>query len=686
MSVDAIQRVAALFARMMQANLAPPPDLSVTQWAQRFRSLSPKDSAEPGPYRVERVPYALEPQNALGSMNDGVKEVVLMWGAQTGKTTVANNWVGFLMDFRPGPLMVVQPTLDMAKRYSRQRLAPMIEECAVLKSKVAPSRSRDEANTTLLKEYPGGFLAVCGANSAAGLRSMPVRDIVFDETDAYPLDVDGEGDPISLAQARQTTFAQSKTLKTSTPTLRDFSRVEEAFLQSDQRYYMVECPHCGEHQALEWGAHLHWGLKWHKDAAGNALPDSAYYVCKHHGCMIEEHAKHKMTAYWQAYNEAADVSVRGYHLNSLYSPPGWLSWSQLVREWLAARAAQKKGDHSLMRAFVNTRLAQTWEDNQGDKLSQSELCERSVERPLGQVPDGVLMITQGVDVHPDRIERRVWGWGQHDRSWLIDVQVIMGDPNVDEAVAESPWQHLSRACATPLTHVGGALMPIEATAVDSGGHNTQAVYHWCRTHARLHPQWNVLAVKGSSQPNRAALSKPSLVDVNWRGKAQARGLKLWLVGTDTIKHLMFGRLRIAQPGAGFVDLPRELASTDEFEQLTVERLVTTYHKGHARLSWAKPNGRRNEALDCLVYAWAAAVFLGILRMRDVDWQRRRERVQPKTLDLFAAPLAASTAAVAAQTAVPHADSVQPGGQQRHHTVDKAARRLVSPAAPLRRRW
>jgi len=635
-------RALSLFTQAMREHLSPPPDLSVTQWAAQFRVLSPKDSAEPGPYRVERVPYALEPQDALGH-DDGVEEVVLMWGAQTGKTTIANNWVGYLIDFRPGPLMVVQPTLDMAKRYSRQRLAPMIEESPVLRQKVAPSRSRDEANTTLLKEYPGGFLAICGANSAAGLRSMPVRDIVFDETDAYPLDVDGEGDPISLAQARQTTFAQRKTLKTSTPTVRDFSRVEEAFLQSDQRYYMVACPHCGEYQTLEWGAQKAWGLKWHKDEAGNALPDTAHYVCKHHGCIIEEQDKAKMLAcrefgggaFWQATNALSDRRIRGYHLNSLYSPPGWLSWAQLVREWIAARAAQKKGDHSLMRAFVNTRLAETWEEAGSDRVSLSELAARTTDRPLGQVPDGALMLTQGVDVQPDRLERRVWGWGRDDRAWLVDMEVIYGDPNVPESAEGSPWGRLARACATPLEHVSGARLPIEATMVDSGGHNTQAVYHWCREQGQRHPAWNVMAIKGASQAGKPPLSRPSLVDLNWRGKTLARGLKLWLIGTDTIKHLLYGRLRISQPGAGYVDLPRCLVQSDEYEQLTAERLVTTYHKGHARLTWVKPNGRRNEALDCMVYAWAAAVYLGIHRMRAVDWERRQAKVQPQTVDLFA---------------------------------------------------
>lgn len=637
-------RMAVMMADLQREFLAPPPVLTVTEWAERHRILSAKDSAEPGPYRVGRTPYALEPQNAL-SATSPVEEVVLMWGAQTSKTTIANNWIGYLIDTQPGPLMIVQPTLDMAKRYSRQRLAPMIEESPALKRKVHINRSRDDANTTLLKEYPGGFLAVAGANSAAGLRSMPIRDIVFDETDGYPLDVDGEGDPIALAEARQTTFARRKRLKTSTPTTRDFSRIEAAWLQSDQRRYMVACPHCGEHQVLEWGAAAAHGIKWHKTPEGDALPDTAHYVCKHCGGIIEEHHKASMlvcrelggSAYWHATNPGA--RIRGYHLSSLYSPLGWLPWSQIVREWLAAREAQKKGDHALMRAFVNTRLAETWEDA-GDKVSQHELARRASDRPLGIVPIGGLMLTQGVDTQPDRLERRVWAWGRDERSWLVDVEIILGDPNLPEGAEGSPWNRLTEARRTPVKHASGAQMLIEATMIDTGGHNTQAVYSYCRDHAHA----GVFAVKGASQPGKPALGKASMVDINWRGRVLARGLRLWPLGVDTIKHLLFGRLRIAQPGPGYIDLPQCVGSGDEFEQLTAERLVTTYHKGHARLAWVKPNGRRNEALDCFVYAYAGAVYLGVARMRENDWNQREQRLQPREPDLFSAPASPAPAA------------------------------------------
>jgi phage terminase large subunit GpA-like protein len=637
---DDLAKAATLLGELLHTYFAPPPRLTVTQWAEANRSLSAKDSSEPGPYRVSRTPFACEPQDAL-SPYSSVEEVVLMWGAQTSKTTIGGNWIGSIIDMQPGPLMIVQPTIDTAKRFSRQRLTPMIEESPALRKKVRENRSRDDANTTLLKEYPGGFMVVAGANSAAGLRSMPIRDIFFDEIDAYPMDVDGEGDPIALAEARQSTFARRKRLKTSTPTTKGMSRIEDAYMGTDQRRYHIACPHCGELQFLEWGADKNHGIKWHKDETGGHFSDTAHYVCAHNGCVIEEHLKPKFLqctelggqARWVAHNPTASARKRGYHLSSLYSPLGFLSWRELVDEWLHARELAKVGDQSKMRAFVNTRLAETWEE-QGDKVQHHELARRAEPYPLGKLPMGVLLVVAGVDVQPDRLECRVWGFGRGEESWLVDRHIIYGDPNLDESVEGSPWAKLSEIRRTTIQHVSGAQVLIEATGIDTGGHNTQAVYHYCRNHAHAH----VLALKGSSVANRPILGKPSSVDVSWRGKTMPRSLKLWMVGTDTAKHLLYGRLRISQPGAGYVHLPDVLRQTDEFEQMTAEKLATKYVKGHAKLEWFKPAGKRNEALDCFNYSYAVACYLGIQTMREPAWLKREERIAPRSGDLFAMPI------------------------------------------------
>ncbi|MEY5100919.1 MAG: hypothetical protein RJA36_3638 [Pseudomonadota bacterium] len=669
----------ALVESSVREHMRPPPIITVTEWAERHRVLSGKDSSEPGPYRVARTPYAREPMDCLSQVST-VEEVVLMWGAQTSKTTVGSNWLGYLVDTNPGPVMIVQPTLDLAKRYSRQRLSPMIEESPVLRRKVTENRSRDEANTTLLKEMQGGFLAMAGANSAAGLRSMPVRDLFLDEIDAYPLDVDGEGDPIALAQARQTTFARRKRLLTSTPTTKDVSRIEAAYLASDRCSYHVPCPHCGTYQVLEWGAATEHGIKWDRDAAGHPVPSSVRYVCQAHGCEIREHHKPSMLAAgrWVAAQPGAQHGrVRGYHLSSLYSPLGWLSWAAMVDEWHKALETSRAGDPSLLRAFINTRLAETYEE-QGDKADQHALRRRAADIPLRQVHWGLYVTTMGVDVQGDRLEAYVWAWGRGMERQLVDRHIIYGDPALPESEAGSPWSALTEYRRAPIHHASGRVVHLLASMIDTGGHHTQAVYTYCRAHQHA----GVHAVKGASQSGRAILGKPSEQDINWRGQKMKRGVRLWPIGTDTAKAEIYGRLRNPEPGPGYVHLSRHLPP-EVFEQLTAERLVTRYVKGHPRLEWVKPAGRRNEALDCAVYALAGAHKVGLDRWREGDWARWQAAVESR--DLFdqaataaAAPVPTPPAPAAAAPAPMPAPMPAPAPA---HQVTQAAAQPEPDATP-----
>ena len=661
--------------------MAPPPVLSVTEWAERHRILSGKDSAEPGPYRAARTPYAREPMDCL-SAHSPVEEVVLMWGAQTSKTTVGSNWIGYLADVAPGPVMIVQPTIDMAKRYSRQRLVPMIEESPRLRQKVRENRSRDEANTTLLKEFAGGFLAIAGANSAAGLRSMPVRDLFTDEEDAYPTDVDGEGDPVQLARARQSTFSRRKHLRTSTPTVEGFSRIKQAFNASDRCTYHVPCPHCQELQPLEWGNDKPHGIRWDHDEAGLPQPQTVRYVCAHCGGEIREHHKPTMLAAgrWVAENPGAQRGkVRGFQLSSLYSPLGWLSWQTLVVEWYAAIAAKRGGDTSLMRVFINTRLAQTYED-EGDKADESAIKRRAADIPLRQVQWGHHVRTLGVDVQGDRLEAYDWAWGRGLRRQLVDRIVIWGDPALPESEEGSPWAALTEYRRTTILHASGQPVQLLATMIDSGGHHTQQVY----VYARAHQHANVMAVKGSSQSGRAILGKPTDQEVNWRGQKLKRGVKLWPIGTDTAKAEIYGRLRVTEPGPGFVLLSKHLPG-EVFEQITAERLRTIYVKGRPKLEWLKPAGRRNEALDCAVYALAAAHWLGMDRWREGDWRKWEARTEVR--DLFAAaPPPAEEGQPAQQTAAAPAAAPPPAVAKPPSPNDRLRRRGTIGGAASRSRW
>lgn len=630
LTADQIDEISAA---VLAEAFAPPPALTVSQWADAYRMLSSKGAAEPGPYRSERTPYLREPMDLL-SERSSVEQVVLMFGAQVGKSESGNNWLGYIIDICPGPVMAVQPTTDTAKRYSRQRITPMIEETPRLRARVKENRSRDDANTTLAKDFPAGTLVIAGANSAAGLRSMPVRFLFLDEIDAYPLDVDGEGDPVSLAERRTATFGRRKILKTSTPTVRGFSRIEQAFEAGDRCRYHVPCPHCGTHQVLRWG-----NVKWQRDDVGAPIPGSVRYACEACGTLLGEHEKPYMLAHGRWQGERDRVGVASFHLSALYSPLGWYSWEQAVAEFYDANEAAKAGDVSRLKVWTNTVLAETWED-EGDRVSEHELAKRAEDLPRRQAPSWALMLTAGCDVQADRVEVYVWAWGRGERSCIIEREIVYGSPADD-----GTWQRVDEFLLASFQHASGAHLKIDAAAVDSGGHHTQEVYNFCRARAYR----RVIAIKGASQSGKAIIGKPSDLDVTYRGVKLRRGVKLWPIGTDTAKATLYGRLRLTEPGPGYVHLGRWMPA-EVFEQLTAERLVTKYHKGRPRLEWMKPGGRRNEALDCAVYALAAAHHLGMPRWREPDWSRLEGRIRQAELIADPAPQAEHTEPAAEQAA------------------------------------
>ena len=239
-----------IYAAAAAAGARPDPLLTISQWADKYRTLSQRASAEPGPWRTDRTPYLREIMDCL-SPSSPVERVVFMKGAQIGATESGNNWIGYVIHQAPGPMMAIQPTVEMAKRNSKQRIDPLIEESEVLRKLVSDPRSRDSGNTILSKDFPGGVLVMTGANSAVGLRSMAARYLFLDEADAYPGDVEGEGDPVNLATARTRTFARRKIFLCSTPKITGLSRIEAAFEESDQRRYWLPCPACHAYQVLQ---------------------------------------------------------------------------------------------------------------------------------------------------------------------------------------------------------------------------------------------------------------------------------------------------------------------------------------------------------------------------------------------------------------------------------------------------
>lgn len=589
---------APAYTQYFSAGIRPDPLLTVSEWSDRHRKLSQRASAEPGQWRTSRTPYLKEIMDAL-SPSSPVEEVVFMKGAQVGASESGNNWIGFVIDYAPGPMLAVLPTVELAKRTSKQRIAPLIEESPRLKAKVRDARSRDSGNTMLSKEYPGGILILTGANSAVGLRAMPARYLLLDEIDAFPGDVDGEGEPCALAEARTRTFARRKILKVSTPTFEGRSRIQTAFQQTDQREYHVPCPHCAVAQVLRWER-----IRWEK-----GKPDTAVYACTACDKPIDESHKTAMLAagVWMAKHPERSGKVAGFHLSSLYSPVGWLSWRQIAKEWETIQATKSQ---DRLRVFINTVLGETWKER-GDAPDWERLYARREKYKIGCPPAGVHFLTAGVDVQRDRIEFEVVGWGPGKESWSVEYRVLMGDTSQPH-----PWQELGQVISSHFESEDGRSLPIQVTAIDSG-YNTQAVYDFVR---RYQPN-RVIAIKGQSTA-ALVIGQPSTVDVSTQGRRLRRGVKVWPVGVDLIKSELYGWLKLPTPQDGesvphgFRHFPEYDA--EYFKQLTAEELIKRVVKGFTKFEWEKVR-ERNEALDTGVYNRAAAAFYGIDRLTDEQW-------------------------------------------------------------------
>ena len=587
----------------LMEGLRPEQPLTVSEWADKHRRLSSKASAEPGPWRTNRTPYLREPMDCLSSTSP-VQRVVMMFAAQTGKTEAGANWLGYVIDHAPGPMLLVQPTVEMAKRLSKQRLESLITETPVLAEKIAPSRSRDSGNTMFAKDFPGGMMLLTGSNSATGLRSTPCRYIFCDEIDAFPSDVDGEGDPVSLAEKRATTFARRKILLTSTPTVKDFSRIEAEYERSDQRRFYVPCPCCNVMQWLKWPQ-----LKWE-----NNEPATAAYECEVcHERFAEIHKPAMLRkGEWRA-TAPSNGKTAGFQLSGLYSPLGWLSWADMVDDFLRAKA-----DAPMLKSFVNTRLAETWEEDFASKVSADGLLDRCEHYEAAMVPEGGLALTVGVDVQDNRLAISVWAWGREEEGWLLDHQEIYGDPSRQEL-----WKQLDEVVLREWPHAVGPAMRPDVVAIDSGGHFTAEVYQYARERARQ----GVVAIKGQSQRGKPPIGKGSKVDVNHQGRTLKRGAVVYLVGGDTVKTTLFGRLKHNEQGAGFLHF--HMGTTGEyFEQLTAEKQVLRYNRGgFPTREWVKKPSARNEALDCLVYAYAALNLMYQRFDRRTIWDQLEKRLE-----------------------------------------------------------
>ena len=603
-----------IYLRAVAAGLAPDPPLTVSEWADKYRMLSSRSSSEPNLWRTSRTPYLREVMDCL-SPSTRWQRIVFLKSSQIGGTECGLNWIGYIIHRAPGPCLIVQPTTDMAKRLSKQRIDPLIEACPELRRKVKDKRATAKGagtNTVLQKEFPGGYLVMTGANSAVGLRSMPVRFLFLDEVDGYPLDVDGEGDPVNLAIARTRTYPQRKVFMASTPSLTGRSRIERHYEESDQRVYEVPCPHCREFQPLEFVQ-----LRWEK---GRAL--AAQYHCRACSRVIEERSKTQMLAdgRWRATQEGNGVTA-GFRLSSLYSPLGWFSWGEAAEQH--EKAAKNPQD---LQVFFNTVLGESYAES-GETPDNHRLYERREPYEIGTVPAFAGALTAGADVQRDRIEVEIVAWGPRRESWSIDYRVFTGDTGQPEV-----WRKLAAMLDEEWPHELGGRLQLIRMAVDSG-YIPLTVYKWAR--ALNSPR--VMVVHGASNGPAALLGQSKPIEVGPQGQRVRYGIHLWPINTSIAKEELYRNLRLDAPALekgeqypdGYCHFPQY--SLEYFEQLCAERLMTRMKNGY-RVPYWQQTRERNEALDCRVYARAAAAAARIDLWKDEKWQQVADDLITRPVD------------------------------------------------------
>lgn len=592
--------VDAIIAGAMEA-WRPPPKLSLSEWADEHFYLSPENAAVPG--RWKTLPYQRAIMDAM--TDPAVERVTLLKSARLGYTLMVSACVGYHMHHAPCPILLVQPTVDDARGYSKETVAPMLRDVPVLAKIVVEDAedtgARDSGNTILHKKFPGGVLSLVGANSGSGFRRVSRRVVVFDEVDAYPLSAGSEGDAIKLGTMRTQAYWDRKIIAGSTPTLAGTSRIEALFLEGDQQRFFVPCPHCG-HMA----PFVFRGSGGHRMEWPEGEPDKAFFSCQARGCVIEHKDKRAMVdaGEWRAENPHTKPEERqhaSFHIWTAYSFNENTDWKHIAKEFLSSKSDPKK-----LQVFVNTWLGETWQE-QGEAPDWEKLHGRREQYEIGVAPPQALVLTAGVDVQKDRFVYEVVAWAPGKESWSVDVGEIFAD-----TANEAEWAKLDELLNRDF---GG--ISIRMLAVDSG-FRTNTAYNW----ARRHPMSRVICVKGQATADRL-IGTGSPVDVTVSGKRIARGYKVFPVGTDIAKDELYGWLRLVRPEEGqpfppgWCHFPEY--GEEYFKQLTAEHLVSKLSpRGFTVHEWQVQPGRQNHWLDCRVYARAAAALLGLDRMRPVE--------------------------------------------------------------------
>lgn len=573
---------------------------SVSQWADDERFLSSESSAESGRFRTSRAEYQRDIMDAFS--NPYIWKIVCMTSAQIGKTEILNNVIGSTITDRPCSIIVSQPTVELVETWSKRRLTPMLRDTPVLRDKIKKSKEKNKDSQTILeKTFPGGYIAMVGANSPVGLSSRPIKLALADEIDRNPLSAGDEGDPINLLIKRTVTYFDRKVGLFSTPVDAGISRIEAEYNLSDKRRYFIPCPLCGRYQLLKWPQ-----IKFDKTLSRQQLLESIYYECLYCGGKLNDNDINngvKIGAWIAAILDESNVfnkkvftelvaetknlqGVAGFHLNEIYSP--WRLMSNIVDDFLNTRKDPVK-----LKTWVNTSLGEPWSEP-GESINDNELLQRR-EKYNATIPKDVLVLTAGVDVQKDRFEISLEGWGLYEENWLIDYKVIYCNPADIE-----DWKQLEDFLLnSEFAHEKGIKMRISSSCIDTG-FLTENAYRWGKNKQRN----RLFLIKGIGGKGRPIVSRATNISF---GKTKRSAIKLFPVGVHDAKQIIYSRLRKQEPGAGYMHFPLSV-DKEYFEMLTAEKLINKNTNGYIRQEWVKVR-ERNEALDCKVYAYAALKIL-----------------------------------------------------------------------------
>ncbi len=572
--------------------LRPPEQLTVSEWAEKYRMLDSKSSAMPGPWSNDITPYLTGVMDEFN--NYETEKIIFVKPTQIGGTEALQNMIGYIVMQDPSPTMIVYPTDTLAKSVSENRLQPMLKATPEIAKKF------DENSSLLELQFDSMYISLTGSNSPSGLASKPIRFLMMDEVDKYPGASSKEADPIKLATERTKTFHNKKIYITSTPTLKTGHIWKEKEAADIEKHFFVPCPHCGEYIEFKFQ-----NIRF-PDDEGMSYADRAEfatYVCQECGCLITDNDKHNMLKLgeWRTVRHNTKyVRNVAFWINTLYSP--FVRWSDIAKEFLVS-----KDDPEDLQNFVNSWLAEAWEDTKL-KTSAELVLERQTELPAYVVPQWTKLLTAGVDVQENSLYWSIRAFGE----FLTSQNIAHGQ--------SLSFEEIDRIMNMQYMTEEGDPMVVNLCLIDSGD-QTDIVYDFCALHSDY-----ALPVKGSSH---AQLSHYKLSMVN-KTDSRAYGMQLVLVDGGRYKDMIAGRMQ--RPNGKGSWMVYSGCDMEYATQVTAEHKVNVKTPGGTKQVWQKKSSHAdNHYLDTEVYALAAADVMGVRTLHLVEEQQvNPAREEPET--------------------------------------------------------